>query len=219
MINGRAFALAVAGATLVVALPASADTTPLPSGPPAVAPAPPPGAYPPGAYPPGAYPPGAYPPGAYPPGAYPPPPGAYPGGYPPPPGAYYGPQPGYYAPPGAYALPPPMQRQSTGAMVGGIVGISLGGVLLLSAAVAAALADSCSVDNNGFTTCSSNEGAAIGLTVAGIVLIAVGIPLVIYGARRVPLGSALVPGQSNAFASPLPAWAGAPGGTGWRWKF
>jgi hypothetical protein len=225
MSNGRAFSLAVAGAMLAIALPAAADTSSPPT-PVVVTPAPasPPGAYPPGAYPPpppaGAYP--GPPPGAY--GGYPPPPpGAY-GGYPPPPGAYYGaaPPPAYYGPAGAYAMPPPMERRSTGAMVGGIVSISLGGVLLAAALITATFADSCAVqEDNGFTTtCSSNTGTTVGLTVAGIVGIAVGIPLLIYGVRRVPVGAALAPGGASlALQSPLPAWAGAPGGTGWRWRF
>ncbi len=223
MSNGRAFALAVAGAALLVTRPAAADTSPTaPETQVAPAPAAPPGAYPPGAYPPGAYPPGAYPPGAYPPGAYPapPPPGAY---YGPPPGAYYGPPPGsYYAP--AYPMAPPMERRSTGAMVGGIIGVSLGAVLLFAALFEATLADTCSVvasDNFGGSSpsCGGNGGAAIGLTVAGIVGIAVGIPLIVYGAKKVPVGTALGLSNGVAMQSPLPAWAGAPGGTGWKWKF
>jgi hypothetical protein len=55
--------------------------------------------------------------------------------------------------------------------------------------------------------------------VAGVVLIAVGIPLTVYGARRVPVATALLPGKSDALASPLPGWAGAPGGAGWKWSF
>jgi hypothetical protein len=229
MSHGRAFALAVAGAALLVALPAAADTSPTPVTPVApapVAPAPayPPGAYPaapPAAYPPGAYPPGAYPPGAYPPGAYPPgayPPGAYPGAYPPPPG-YYAPAPPlgpYYAPPGTFVMPPPVERRSTGAMVGGIIGVSLGAVLLIAALFEATLADTCNVyDSTGDVACGGNSTAAIGLTVGGLVGIGVGIPLIIYGAKKVPVGTAL----TNGVPSPLPAWAGTPGGTGWKWQF
>ena len=198
-----AVAIAVAGTTLVATLPAAADTTPLPPAPPpATQPAPPP-------------PP---PPGASSPGAYPaPPPGAY---APPSPGTYYPPPPGYYAPPGAYALKPPMRWQSVGSMAAGIVGVSSGSVLLLSAGIVAALqCNSYGIAAPSPTCGDSNTGALVGLTVAGIVLIAVGIPLIIYGARRVPVEFALVPGKSNALTLGLPQWAGAPGGAGWKWSF
>ena len=50
---------------------------------------------------------------------------------------------------------------------------------------------------------------------AGIAAIAVGIPLIIYGAKKVPVGAAPIAGALPG----MPAWAGAPGGTGWRWRF
>ncbi len=191
------------------------QVAPQPVAPPAAVPA-----YPPGAYPPGAYP--AYPAGAYPPGAYPAPP---PGAYAVPPGAYYVPPGGgYYAPPGMYAQPVLTERRSTGAMVGGIVGVSVGAVLLLSAGIEALVADSCAstIDLNTGSSiggCSSGTGAVIGLSIAGLIGIGVGIPLIVWGAKRVPVGTALAPGKAFALESPLPKWVGLPGGTGWKWQF
>jgi hypothetical protein len=115
-----------------------------------------------------------------------------------------------------YAPPVLTERRSTGAMVGGIVGVSLGAVLLLSAAIEATVGDSCLYSGD---SCGNNTGTVIGLTVAGLIGIGVGIPLIVYGAKRVPVGTALAPGKAFALASPLPQWAGAPGGTGWKWQF
>jgi len=202
----RAFALGLAGTTTFVALPAAADTSPTPPVTVVVVPGAAPGVAP--------------PPPSYPPGAYPaPPPGAY---YPPP--GYYAPPGPYYAPPGAYPGLQPMERRSAPAMAGGIVGVTAGAISLFSALFVAVIADStCSVvtfDGSGRTTnsCDSHAPAVIGLTVAGIAGIAIGIPLIIYGAKKVPLGTASS-GNNQALQSPLPAWAGAPGGTGWRWRF
>jgi hypothetical protein len=202
----RTLALAFAGTALFASLPAAADTSPPPQTPvvtvqvPGPAPAP---------AQPGAYPPGAYPPGAYPGG--PPAPYYGPPGYPPP-GAYYGPPPGaYYAP--AYPVPHPTERQSVGAMVGGIIGVTGGGILLLAGAFAAI--PSCSFDDSvDNETCNNHTALTIGLVVAGVVAIAAGVPLIVYGAKKVPLGTA-----TALPPSPLPAWAGAPGGPGWRWTF
>ena len=83
-------------------------------------------------------------------------------------------------------------------------------------AIVTATADtSCSFDAGGNAVCGSgNPAAEIGLGVAGGVLIAVGIPLLIYGARKVPVGA-----PTASLPSPLPKWAGAPAGRGWRWEF
>ena len=206
----RAFALAVAGATLFVSLPAAADTSPPPPVTVVVVPGGVPAAPPPPSYPPGAYP-------APPPGAYPAPP---PGGYYPPPGGYY-PSPGYYAPPGPYYAPPgtyqplpAMERRSVGAMAGGIVGISAGGIFLFSALFLATIGDTnCAFEGS---SCDAHTPAVIGLTVAGIAGIAIGVPLLIYGVKKVPLGTA---SSGSTREAPLPAWAGAPAGQGWRWRF
>jgi hypothetical protein len=100
-----------------------------------------------------------------------------------------------------------MGRQSRGALAGGIVAVSVGGVLTLAGGIAAMIPAGCTSDG----TCSNHLGPALGLAVGGLVGLAVGIPLIVYGAKKVPAGAAL--------SSPLPAWAGAPGGRGWVWRF
>ena len=197
--------------------------------PPAPAPAAPSGYAQPGQ--PGYAQPGYAQPGYPPPGYGPPPPGyaqpGYPPGYGPPPGYA---QPGYpppgYAPPG-YVLapgygPPPgygpqpmapaMERRSTGMMVGGIVLLSAGGLaMVIGSSLALTSTSSCTFQ--GF--CSSNDGAqaaGYGVLIGGAVALAVGIPLLIYGAKKVPA-------QPDATAPTARAWIGAPGGAGWRWQF
>jgi hypothetical protein len=99
-------------------------------------------------------------------------------------------------------------------MVAGIVLTSIGGVLLIGAATGASLETTCDVE---FNSCTNNfTPVAIGLVIGGIVGIAAGIPLLIYGARRVPVSPASAPPQA---AHALPQWVGAPGGTGWVWRF
>jgi hypothetical protein len=114
-----------------------------------------------------------------------------------------------------------MERRSTGAMAGGIVSVSVGGILLFSTLFVAALADtSCAFSNslNGSgvqSSCPSDTATIIGLTVGGLAAIGVGIPLIIWGAKKVPIGTA----SAGGLTTPLPAWAGAPAGQGWRWRF
>jgi hypothetical protein len=48
--------------------------------------------------------------------------------------------------------------------------------------------------------------------IGGAVALAVGIPLLIYGAKKVPV-------RPEATALAAPAWVGAPGGAGWSWQF
>jgi hypothetical protein len=95
-------------------------------------------------------------------------------------------------------------------MATGIVGVSLGGILLLAGAIVASTG-TC----DQFGDCSTNWPAAAGLTVGGIIGIGVGIPLLIYGSKRVPAGAP----AAEAVEQVLPAWAGAPHGNGWRWRF
>src|SRR5262249_43234143 len=117
----------------------------------------------------------------------------------PPPAPYYYPYAPYYYP---YYFPPPpvtprMQRQSTAAFVVGIVGIAGGNIAVLFGAV-------CALGN----TCSGDP--ALGVFVGGLIGLAAGIPLLVYGNQKVP-----IPAGQVALPSHLPAWAGAPGGPGW----
>jgi hypothetical protein len=160
--------------------------------PPAAQPVQPPAAQPPppgyGAPPPGY---GAPPPGygAAPPGYGPPPPG-----YAPPPGYYYQPPPGYYA--GAPLPPPvPKERNSPGMMVTGIVLTGVGVIALLSGAIVYTSANTqqtydslgcasgyCSYDDH-----DDEKTAGIAVMIAGGAAVAVGIPLLVIGARKVPV--------------------------------
>jgi hypothetical protein len=109
-----------------------------------------------------------------------------------------------------------MERQSVGAMAGGIVGITGGGILLIAGAFAAI--PSCSDNFNGTTStfmCDGHEATVIGLVVAGLVSIAVGIPLLVYGAKKVPVGAP----ETSQLQKRLPVWAGTPAPRGWEWRF
>ncbi|APR85627.1 Hypothetical protein A7982_10976 [Minicystis rosea] len=101
-------------------------------------------------------------------------------------------------------------------MVAGIVMIAVGGTgLLVGAAMAAVSHGPC------FDGCSSGSNAAgIVLSVLGGLLVAGGIPTLIYGAKRVPA----------KHEAALPAWLGTPWvsagdprrrpvGAGWAWQF
>jgi hypothetical protein len=106
-----------------------------------------------------------------------------------------------------------MERRSVGAMVGGIVAVTGGAVMLFSVLFVSLAAETCSIGAIGTSnTCPNQTGTEIGLTVGSIAALALGIPLIIYGAKKVPVGP-------DPIASALPGWVGAPGGTGWRWRF
>jgi hypothetical protein len=103
--------------------------------------------------------------------------------------------PGYAPPPGYYYYPPPpppppdtRQRYSVAMMVTGIVAASAGVVLLLAGGTVLAEADNqqcicdpiCRCDDN-----SDQKTTGVVLLVSGGVAAAVGIPLIIVGARKV----------------------------------
>jgi hypothetical protein len=109
-----------------------------------------------------------------------------------------------------------MERRSVGAMAGGIVGVTAGGVLILAGAIAAI--PTCNFVDNGTTinsVCDDHTATVIGLVVAGLVSIGVGIPLIVYGAKKVPVGT----GEASLVQKRLPAWAGTPAPRGWEWRF
>ena len=165
-----------------------------------VAQAAPPPAQPPPAQPTATAPPGY---GAPPPGYGAPPPGygAPPPGYAPPP-AYYYPPPGYY---GGQPLPPPVpkERYSTGMMVSGIVLAGAGAFALLIGGAIFSAADRGQVvcDEFGCRNESNDDQKTTGiaLMIAGGAGIAIGVPLLIVGARKVPVESA--PAQSEPSAA------------------
>lgn len=152
-----------------------------------------------------------------PPAGYGQPPAGY-GYYPPPGYGYAPPPPGYmYAPQQAMEPPVPKQRRSAGMMTGGIVLISAGGLATVIGAIVALNASSqCTFDFTG--TCTRNTGAetgGYGLMIGGLVGVAIGIPLLVYGSKKVPIKADGAPEAALA----IPKWVGAPGGAGWQWKF
>jgi hypothetical protein len=211
-----------------IVVPPGATVVISPGAPPQVQPAQPPPGY--GQAPPGYAAPGypSPPPAGYgqpPPGYGQPPPGYYgqpPAGYAapgyPPPG-YGQPPPGYYYPPPGYAVQPgsqeafaPKERRSTAMMVTGIALVSVGGLVTLVGSFAAlGTSSTTTCDVNSCFTSNGSGALGTGLIVGGLVGIAVGIPLLVYGSKKV----AVDPTAAAAAAK----WIGAPGGAGWQWKF
>lgn len=187
----RAFALAAAAASTLAAFPASADLIPTPD------PAPP---------------------------ASPPPTTPAPAGAPLPPPPYpvlppgYAP-PAYGAPLGAYTPPhPAMERRSIPLIVGG-TGVLLAGTGMFAGAIVELMEGICI--SLGFgpspSACRENHTPAVlGLIVGGLVALAAGIPMVVVGAKRVPVNA---DAHAVLERKGLPRWAGAPGGRGWEWRF
>ena len=127
----------------------------------------------------------------------------------PPPGALPAPPPSTAPalPPGAVTLAPvaqpapcpvPTEPRSASMMIGGIVMTAVGGALLHLAALYPVLHE-----NNGCSSCST-RGVSGGLALGGAVAVVVGIPLLVYGTKHVPV---------------RPGAAGGPGGAGWVWTF
>ena len=87
-------------------------------------------------------------------------------------------------------------------MVGGVVLTSLGGLSLIIAGATANVSIECNY-------CIDVE-PILGFFVGGLVGIAVGVPMLVYGAKRVPAGST---------AKALPTWVGSPVARGWAWRF
>ena len=88
-------------------------------------------------------------------------------------------------------------------MVGGIVLTSAGGLAFMY--IGATAMGGCSDD------CKAHDRFVRGTVLGGAIALAVGIPLLIYGAKRVPTDAQALQGVA------LPKWAGAPSATGWGW--
>ena len=107
--------------------------------------------------------------------------------------------------------PPYLERRSPGAFTGGTAAVTIGGILLLSSALAVGLQAACDEHCN-------HTPVIIGMLAAGSALVGAGIPLILWGGKLVPVAGptpalALVPRRA------LPAWAGAPAGQGWGFRF
>ncbi|APR83697.1 Hypothetical protein A7982_09046 [Minicystis rosea] len=110
-----------------------------------------------------------------------------------------------YAPPQAYYLPPsygepppyeppPRVRRSTAAMTAGAALVGLGGAAFLTGVVVSISAGigawARAYDSNCTSFgCRSSERAGLGLLISGLIAAGVGIPLLVYGAKRVPARS------------------------------
>jgi hypothetical protein len=104
-----------------------------------------------------------------------------------------------------------MERRSTLAMSGGIAGVAIGSILLVSSAFSGGVQAAC---NSG----CNHTPVIVGLVAAGTTLVVAGVPLIIWGARMVPVAgptpaAALVPKRA------LPAWVGVVGSGGWAFRF
>ncbi len=104
-----------------------------------------------------------------------------------------------------------LERRSPDAFTGGTAAVAIGGVLLLSGALAGGIQAACDVH-------CDHTPVIVGMLAAGGALLGAGIPLVLWGGKLVPVAGptptvALVPRR------PLPAWAGAPAGQGWAFRF
>jgi hypothetical protein len=101
--------------------------------------------------------------------------------------------------------PPPAtsERRSTAAIVSGIVLVSASGLALLYVG-GTAMGDCAS-------NCDSRDSLDRGLLIGTAAGLLIGIPLIVYGAKRVPTESGAV--------QMVPRWAGGPTTTGWGWRF
>jgi hypothetical protein len=86
----------------------------------------------------------------------------------------------------------------------------LGTSLLVAMGLVIAEEYTCVATNYGISLTCLHTGAVAGLGVAGGLSILAGIPLVVYGSRKVPRG--------EGATSSLSRWAGAPSARGWRWE-
>jgi hypothetical protein len=96
---------------------------------------------------------------------------------------------GAVAAPAAEPPPPKMVRHSTGMMAGGIVMTSLSPIALLVSATAAVSESVCDVSydiDSGYRDRCDYDGVIYGSLLTGVVLLGVGIPLIVVGAKKEP---------------------------------
>jgi hypothetical protein len=108
--------------------------------------------------------------------------------------------------------PLPVERRSQAAMSGGIASVTLGGVLLVGGGLAGVFQATCTAQCN-------HTPVIVGLLATGGVLLAMGIPLILYGAKTVtaPGGAvALVPRRPLPFMTPVDP---SPAAGGWAVRF
>lgn len=103
---------------------------------------------------------------------------------------------------------PRMQRHSTGMMVGGIVMVSLAPVALLVSGMAAIGKGLCNVgDDDPYDSCDDDYDPTIyGALGSAFVLVGVGVPLIVIGAKKEPVDDSNATRASKATATVAP-WA------------
>ncbi len=111
----------------------------------------------------------------------------------------------------APVTPPFLERRSPSAFTGGTAAVTIGGILLLSSALAGGLQAACDAH-------CDHTPVIVGMLAAGVGLVGAGIPLILWGGKWVPV-AAPTPAMALVPRRPLPEWAGAPGSQGWAFRF
>jgi len=107
------------------------------------------------------------------------------------------------APPREESEPKPEAtvRRSTGLMASGIVLVSLGGLAGLIAVISFSMGGACD-DASSASDCDELDSVALRSTIAFVILEGAGIPMLVYGAKRVPAEPPRARLQLSPWASP-----------------
>ena len=104
-------------------------------------------------------------------------------------------------------------------MASGIVLLSLGSVFVVTSTIAFTMPSCRTALDSGINNnlCTGSDAVPVGLLISGLIGVAAGIPLLVYGAQRTPLAGGTTTGR--ALPPAVPAWVGVPRGNGWAWTF
>jgi hypothetical protein len=101
---------------------------------------------------------------------------------------------------------PKMQRHSSGMMAGGIVMVSLAPVALLVSGIAGLGKSVCSIDNpDRYDSCDEYNPALYGGLLSALVLVGVGIPMIVIGAKKEPVDAPNVAATVSPWVAPSAA--------------
>ena len=101
---------------------------------------------------------------------------------------------------------PKMRRHSTGMMAGGIVMVSLAPVALLVSGIAGVGKSICSIDNpDRYDNCDEYNPALYGGLLSALVLVGVGIPMIVIGAKKEPVDAPNVAATVSPWVAPSAA--------------
>jgi hypothetical protein len=99
-----------------------------------------------------------------------------------------------------------MRRHSTGMMTGGIVMVSLAPVAFLVSGIAALGKGLCNVGTEDrFDSCDDYDPTIYGSLIVGFGLLGGGIPLIVIGAKKEPVGNSTPAATLSPWASPSAA--------------